>query len=250
MKTNRWTFLFALPALLLGLGQGIRYAHASDHDDGETDIKGRNVNLTDLYAFREDWQTGNTGDRGNLILIMNSNPRSLPQQQYYFSTTARYELHLSQIGTDNTAAPTAKDNVTLRFEFDNPDNNDVQGITLTELRNGKVVGQDDSGRTTPLGKAPLNNPMNVGNCGITVFAGHREYPFFFDVEAFFKFRAAAASGASAATALSYFAKAPARGNDFTAGYNVNAIVARVPIACIQSSNESVFDIWETISIPK
>jgi hypothetical protein len=240
---KKWIAAVLLPSLAIGM----QLARASDHDDGETDIKGRNLNLTDLYAFREDWQTGNSGDRGNLILIMNSNPRSLPQQQYYFSTRARYEVHLSQIGTDNTAAVTAKDDITYRFEFDAPDADDVQGITLTALKNGKVVGADDSGSTTPLGKAPLNNAMNVGNCGIMVFAGHREDPFFFDVEAYFKFRAAAASGASAATALSNFTKP---GNDFTTGYNVNAIVARIPIRCLQSSNETVFDIWETISIPK
>jgi hypothetical protein len=235
--------LFALPALAAGM----QAALASDHDDGETDIKGRNLNLTDLYAFREDWQTGNTGDRGNLILVMNSNPRSLPQQQYYFSTRARYEVHLSQIGTSNIAPVTASDDITFRFEFDAPDDTNAQGITVTELKAGKVVGSDDTGLTTPLGQAPLNNSINVGGCGMTVFAGHREDPFFFDVEAFFKFRAAAASGASAAVALANFTKP---GNDFTSGYNVNAIVARIPIRCLQSSSETVFDIWETISIPK
>ena len=64
-------------------------AEASDHDDGENDNKARALNITDVYAFREDWQTGNAGDSGNLIVIMNTNPRSMARQQYYFSTNAR-----------------------------------------------------------------------------------------------------------------------------------------------------------------
>jgi len=54
---------------------------ASDHDDGETNIKSRNTNLTDLYVFREDWETNSNADQGNLIFAMNTNPRSLPRQQ-------------------------------------------------------------------------------------------------------------------------------------------------------------------------
>jgi hypothetical protein len=222
-------------------------AFASDHDDGETDIKGRNLSLTDLYAFREDWQTGNAGDRGNLILVMNVNPRSLPKQQYYFSTQARYELHLGRNGNDNTAPARTNDDVVLRFEFGAPDASGVQPITVTGIKDGKVVGKDASARTTPIGASPLNNSISVDWCGITLFAGHREDPFFFDVLGFFKFRAAAAAGAGAGAALAHFTNP---GVDFTKGYNVLSIVARVPISCLQSSGDSVFDIWETISIPR
>ena len=58
---------------------------ASDHDDGEVDTKGRNLNLTDLYAYREKDQNPNAKD-GDLILTMNTNPRSVARQQYFFST--------------------------------------------------------------------------------------------------------------------------------------------------------------------
>lgn len=41
----------------LGLSVGsIAPAMASDHDDGATHTKSRNLNLTDLYVFREDDQ--------------------------------------------------------------------------------------------------------------------------------------------------------------------------------------------------
>ena len=57
-----------------------QYLIASDHDDGEVDGKGRNLNLTDLYAFREKDQNQGAAD-GDLVLVMNSNPRSIARQQ-------------------------------------------------------------------------------------------------------------------------------------------------------------------------
>src|SRR2546427_10761684 len=69
---------------------------ASDHDDGETDSKGRNVNLTDLYAFREGDQSGNSAQNSSWILVMNTNPRSVPRQQYYFSARSRYEVRIER----------------------------------------------------------------------------------------------------------------------------------------------------------
>lgn len=52
---------------------------ASDHDDGEMDLKGRSLNITDLFAFRERDQNPAAAD-GDLVFIMNVNPRSLSRQ--------------------------------------------------------------------------------------------------------------------------------------------------------------------------
>jgi hypothetical protein len=91
---------------------------ASDHDDGETDTKGRNLNLTDLYAFRDkDQNPSATSD--DLVLVMNTNPRSVARQQYFFSTNARYEFKLTRVA-DKDATPTGQEDVTLRFEFAAP----------------------------------------------------------------------------------------------------------------------------------
>ena len=67
-----------------------RTGYASDHDDGETDLKARALNLTDHFAFKSP------GDTSKLSLIMYFNPRSLPGKQYSLSTKARYELHVSK----------------------------------------------------------------------------------------------------------------------------------------------------------
>jgi len=198
----RKTFAALAVALLAGaIGWiGVR---ASDHDDGETDKKSRSLNLTDLYVFRENDQD-NAAAAGNLVFIMGTNPRSVAQQQYYFSTNARYEFHMTQ-RVDKNAPVTGADDVTLRFEFGAPDASNQQAMTVTAIRNGSetstnVKNGGGSILTTPIsmGAATVNNTITLGGATVKVFAGLREDPFFFDVEQYFKLRAdRRANGAAA-----------------------------------------------------
>jgi len=235
---KRKVWMMTAAAVAVGLASWLG-ARASDHDDGETDTKGRNVNLTDLYTFREGDQTGVPADNANLIFIMNSNPRSIARQQYYFSSNARYEFHVSrQSGVNNVA--TGADDVTLRFEFGAPDANKQQAITVTAIKDGMTLaGGGATTLTTPIGLGAVSNTVNLGGTNLTVFAGLREEPFFFDVESFFKTRAAGM----------VLLKPAATAVDGFAGFNVNSIVVRVPKTFLQGvAAEQVFDVWETISV--
>lgn len=136
----------------------------------------------------------------------------------------------------------------LRFEFDAPDANKRQNMTITALRDGQTFTStsttgSSSIQTTPLDISPTNNTVSLGGQNLTVFAGLREDTFFFDVEQYFRVRDAAAKG----QAGSVLFRNP--GVDFTAGYNVNSIVARIPRAFLQGSGGNTsFDVWETISV--
>ena len=234
-----------LASVFLGLalvaGSGAIYVQASDHDDGETEVKGRNLNLTDLYVFREQDQNPQASER-HLVFIMNTNPRSLARQQYYFSTRARYEFKVSQVA-DNDATPTGVADVTLRFEFEPPDENNQQEFTLTAIKNGRT--RTARGKTTALTDDPAVNNLSLAGSRLQVFAGLREDPFFFDVEQFFRVRAGALG---IGPAVGFRNSATAR--DFAAGYNVNAIAVRVPISYLQGrTNAKTFDVWQTISVP-
>jgi Domain of unknown function (DUF4331) len=227
---------------------------ASDHDDGETDKKSRSLNLTDLYVFRENDQDTGAG-AGNLVFVMGSNPRSVARQQYYFSTNARYEFHLTQ-RMNNSAPVSGADDVTLRFEFGAPDASNQQAMTVTAIRNGSTLSSSTKVGggpilTTPLASAgtPVSNNVELGGATLRVFAGLREDPFFFDVEQYFKIRA------------SWRAAFPGNGSvgprsldtavDFAKGYNVNAIVVCVPISFLANgTGATTFDVWETISVPQ
>lgn len=242
--SKKWSI--RLGATLLGatlmLGGTAYYLNASDHDDGEVDTKGRNVNLTDLYVFRDGDQNPQAS-RDDLVLIMNTNPRSLARQQYYFSTNARYEFNIARVN-DNNATPTGKPDVTLRLEFGTPNAQQVQPVRMTALQGGKVIHQATA-TTTPLSQTTANvQPVKLGDSQLSLFAGLREDPFFFDVEQFFRVRAGLAG------------KGPAVGFrpanqavDFAKGYNVNAIALRVPIRFLQGNSPAkTFDVWQTISV--
>lgn len=243
--------------LVFGALLGIFFnASASDHDDGEIDLKGRSLNLTDMYVFREDWQDS-SGSANNLVLIMNTNPRSMARQQYYFSTKARYEFHLSRVdANDKAVAPTGLADVTLRFEFGTPNASGNQRITLTAIRDGEPVAMS-AGLTTTLADSNTNllrtNSIDIDGDNIEVFAGLREDPFYFDVERYFRVRGLLATGKNTlGTGATQSAANPFRSDDtavdFTAGYNVNTIAIRVPISFLQKNGEPVFDVWETISV--
>lgn len=237
-------------ATVIGLGLAVgtltaipMFVNASDHDDGEVDTKGRNRNLTDLFVFREQDQNSNvTGD--DLIFVMNTNPRSVARQQYYFSNNALYEFKITRVA-DKEATPTGKEDVVLRFQFGKPNSQGEQTFKLTAIADGAVIGADE-GTTTPLSSEnnPTINQLNLGNGNVSVFAGLREDPFFFDVEQFFRVRAGAL-GIGPAVGF----RPPAEAVDFAAGYNVNTIVVRVPRSLLQgSTSNTTFDVWETISV--
>jgi len=239
--------ILGLGGLLLGVtligGVGAFYVNASDHDDGETEIKGRNLNLTDLFVFREQDQNPNAS-QGDLVFIMDTNPRSLANQQYYFSTRARYEFKVSRV-INNDATPTGVPDVVLRFKFGQPNANGQQTIQLTAIKDGVTTVANPTLRTTPIKANPNVGQVSLNGSTLSVFAGLREDPFFFDVEQFFRVRAGALG---IAPAVGF--RDPNTAVDFAKGYNVNAIAVRVPIRFLQgSTSATTFDVWETVSVP-
>jgi hypothetical protein len=220
------------------------YVQASDHDDGEVDTKGRNVNLTDLYVFREKDQNPQASDQ-DLVFVMNTNPRSLARQQYFFSTNALYEFKVSRVANKDET-PTGKEDVTVRFQFGAPNKKGEQPFKAVIFGDG--VTQVGEGKTTPLSPdpnaAPFINNIPVGKNQLAVFAGLREDPFFFDVEQYFRVRAGAL-GMGPAVGF----RPPGKALDFATGYNVNSIVVRIPRAILQGKSQATtFDVWQTISI--
>lgn len=236
----------------IGAALGAQFVRASDHDDGTQGTKIKNHGLTDLYVFREkDQNPAASGD--DMIFIMNANPRSEGGKDYYYATDARYEFHVSTAAS-NAATPTGEDDLLMRFEFGAPSEGArQQAARVTFIEKGEDAMSADkttSGGmilTTPRGGQPVANAVKVGNETVTVFAGLREDPFFFDVDQFLKVRASAAARAGGATEPQVTFRKP--GVDFTAGLNVLSLVVRVPKDLLPG-NGTTFDVWETISVKK
>ncbi len=223
-------------------------AVASDHDDGVTSLKPKSRNLTDVYAFREDNQTGMQYDQKNLILVMNSNPRSPAGVQRYFSTYATYDFHLTQLaGSEKDSAPTGRDDIVIRFRFSSPDNHGRQSFRVYVQRGKEQEEVSHTNfMTTSLHHSMHDrltiNSANIAGHRVDVFAGLREDPFFFDVDQFFKVRAGAA-GLGPKVGF----RSPETARDFTVGYNVNTIVMRIPLALLGGNSKPVLDVWETVT---
>lgn len=276
-------FLLLSASLLIIGAATYQIGYASDHDDGEIDVKGRALNLTDHFAFKSP------ASPDELSLIMYFNPRSQPGEQYFMSTNARYEFHVSR-AAGKTAAPTAKDDFTFRFEAGAPDASGSQAVTLTMLdKDGNTIGTN-TGMTTTIGASKagniVTNAATFNGMQARWFIGPRADSFYFDVVRFFQVRAFLAQrffggtgGNGDATATladncrgdKFLAKLlpnPADGEaggqpdadlinlfnppscapDFTKNLNVTAIVLNVKIAALQSAGETVFDTWSTISV--
>ncbi|HLY23504.1 MAG TPA: DUF4331 family protein [bacterium] len=239
-RSRLWLSALALLALA-AMVITPRLLVASNHDDGELDLKGRALHTTDFFVFREQDQNPAAG-AGDLIFVMNVNPRSLPRQEYAFSTNAQYDIHVTR-AMNNDAMPTGKTDAMLRFQFGAPGQDGSQPIKVTAIRDGVTTAGSMGARTTPLAAAaaPIVTPVTLGGGTISVFAGLREDPFFFDVEQFFRVRAGA---------LGMGPKVGFRepGYDFTAGYNVLSIAVRVPRAWLAgSTSATTFDAWTTVS---
>ena len=266
--------LFVAAGLLAGaatLGGTYQMAAASDHDDGELDLKSRALNLTDHFAFKSGT---------DLTLTMYVNPRSLPQRQYDLSTNARYEFHVSKVAS-RTAAPTAAEDYVFRFEAGAPNAAGVQSLTLTVLRNGTVLGTH-TGASTDFASSKANTvTTNMGAAGdvdFKYFVGMRADSFHFDVIRYFQVRSFLANrffgGTNGNGNANAFLAPNCRGDtllqgvlsteanpdgdavnlwnppscapDFTKNYNVTAIVLNVPIADLGGG--AIFDTWSTISV--
>ncbi|MBC7545014.1 MAG: DUF4331 family protein [Candidatus Sericytochromatia bacterium] len=251
MDRRFWVLPLLFGTVLASAVIGPPGAKASDHDDGVTDVKSKNANFTDLFVFTEKSQNP-AAKATDLIFVMNVNPRSVPSQQFFFSTIGRYEFHVSRVGS-NGETPSGKDDVVLRFEFGLPTVDNRQPITVTALRDGATLTATTTtaGKTllttTPNDTLPINQALSLGGSPLTVFAGTREDPFFFDVEQFFVVRDSAldilAGTASPASQLLF--RKP--GVDFAAGYNVLSVVARIPREFLQgpARTATTFDVWET-----
>ena len=271
--TNRWLAGSCAVALALGAGVHVTRSEASDHDDGERDIKARALNLTDHFAFKSP------SNPDELSLIMYFNPRSLPGRQYTLSENARYEFHVTRVAT-RTTAPAPKNDFIFRFEAKAPVDG-IQDITLTVFKDGANLSPSMARARHSRVEGDTRSPptrCDRRRDGREYFVGMRAADsFYFDVNRFFPVarvpRVAVLGGRTAtatrpqasprtAKATPFLANVLAPGSDastatdqtcspaelrahFTKNLNVTAIVLNVPISALGGT---IFDTWSTISV--
>src|SRR5690242_10168832 len=190
-------------------------AFAADHRDAPVIDLFSAVDINDLYMFRAP------DDPSKLVVVMSTHPLSNPDfaTSYHYQPDAVYRFFFS---TNDQAIPTSQ----IDFVF-SPFEKGKQTYRAF-FPNGIAVEGEVTEPTVKSG--PPNEPIvteGPADSGITIFAGPRDDPFFFDLVGFN--RVVAGTGDFA-------------GIDRFAGFNVNAIVAQFPISLVAGEAQT-FAAW-------
>ena len=188
-------------AVVLAVGLAPLGAGAADHLDAPTVSANGATDLTDVYAY-------SSNDASKTVLIANVNPGAgvLPNSTTSFGTGVQYNI---TVDTNADALPDIT--YLVRFTAGNP-----QGVTI--WKNGSLWGSGSTGKPIVL------------KGGTKLWAGLRDDPFFFDLDAFKGNILGAANGRMLCDAKKV---------DFFKGLNVSAIVLLLPNAELGGNGKTV-----------
>ena len=178
---------------------GVASAWAADHREAPRISEFPPADLADIYAF----QAPDDADR--LVLMMTVNPFSVPEAaaSYAFSPRVLYQFWIDNDGD-------AIQDHLINIVFSELQAG-AQTFTAIFRPSGFTI-EGDATRPTVLSAQP-NDPVIVQNGDVTMFAGPRDDPFFFDGVGFQRF----VNGAGTFS-----------GDDSFADHNVSAIVIEFP----------------------
>ena len=184
---------------------------AADHREAPAISQQPVADLNDIYAFRDP------DDPDTLILVMTVNPLSDRDfgGSYAFSPRVLYRF-----GIDNTGDAVSEHNIDIIFR--GPTAPGVQRFRARFPDVGVVAG-DVTPPSTPDAPVIVDGPAGSG---VSVFAGPRDDPFFFDAVGFNRFVATEDPDQF-------------RGIDSFAGFNVSAIVVALPIDLVSDGSDQL-----------
>lgn len=217
--SNRLLRLALAPAIAIAAMAAFAGSAALAADHGDAPLTKANValDINDIYAFE--------GDGDNVVFAMTVNPLTMPGDTPAFDASGLYQF---KIDNDGDAVADVAYNVTFRAA----DADGVQAVTVKRAEGAAAGNLSDSGSTIISGETTVGtaSPNVIEDDGRTLFAGLRDDPFFFDLNAF---RAGLAF------------RDP--GNDFFKGTNVSAIVLEVPGDDFLDGASSEAGVWGVTS---
>lgn len=211
MKRTR---ILILLAAFLSVGFGT-WLIAADHIDAPA-VTGQSTDITDVYVFR-----GENPD--NLVFVANTQGLLSPAQTATasFDENTLFEFNIDNNGdnVEDLVIQAVKKNGKMRIY--GPYKPDVTGTTSYVAPNSFTAEADITGYG--------EQPKIKNQKGLTVFAGPRDDPFFFDLTQFKKILAGEATGFNNP------------GHDAFAGTNVLSVVVEVPKSMLGSGN--TVNVW-------
>ena len=213
----------ALSAALL-LAPALGYlpgALASDHGDAPAVDQDSGADIADDYLFVDP--TDNT----KVVMILTVHGFIVPGEAASFATfdsKVKFEFNIENTGD---AIPDLQYEVTFDDKVGSSTAPQTAHILLPSGKTFTAPTTPATFADAPVTPAIFTDPVS----GVDFFAGETDDPFFFDLVAFNRFIASVKAGKPDATVFQ-------RGRDTFAGYNVLAIVLRVPIASLVGTNGS------------
>lgn len=196
---------------------------AADHKDSPLATDDAGVDIADVYSFLSPTNPS------NLVLAMTLHGFITPEE----SNISIFDPHvLYQIKIDNDG-DAVEDLVIQAFVTGNSRNQVMHVIGPTAPNRTGAEASVAEGSRTSVRVSTAANPIIKSKSGMTVFAGVRDDPFFFDLGQFRAILAGQATGFNNP------------GFDSFAGFNVYAIVIELPVTALGDSPN--LGIWGTTS---
>lgn len=218
--------LAGLAGLAAAAAGGHRFVSAADHIDAPLTLGDQSADIADVYAFRR-------GD--DLVLAMTiSNVQAAPEIELGRSILDPEVLYQFEIDRDGDAV---EDLVLQAFVTGPPTGQTlhVRGPAAPPVA-GATARLLEGTPTTSVAVSTDATPRIGTANGLTVFAGVRDDPFFFDFGRFQEILAGQASSFDDP------------GTDTFAGLNVYAIVVAVPLSML-GGDPSALGVWGTTHRP-
>lgn len=207
----------------VGLVAGQRLVTGADHTDGPLATGDQAADIADVYSFRNG---------SNLVLAMTiSNVQAAPQIQLGQSILDPEVLYQFKIDDDGDAV----EDLVIQAVVTGPPTDQTLHVVgpVAPVVTGTTGRLVTDGPVTSVAVSTGADPSVGTGGGITVFAGVRDDPFFFDLG---RFQAILAGQASAFDDP---------GSDTFAGLNVYAIVIEVPLSML--GDPADLSVWGTTS---
>ncbi len=225
-------FAFAALAAIALLNYGAP-ASAADHRDAPTVDDYSAIDINDVFMFRDPPCMTTICSSPTLVVALSTQAVADPLfgSSYHFQQNALYQLNFT---TRSDARPTAH----IDFVF-GPFGNGPDCSTGPACQTFKAFFPNDvvvEGLTTQGTSGAMHiSPVTTTAGNITVFAGPREDPFFFDLVGFNR---SIAAGANEFTGVDAFK-----------GKNINAIVVEFPVNMVFPQDKCVGKTTPTFSTP-
>lgn len=198
--------------------------YAADHGDGPVASLDASADLADAYFFIDP------NDPSSAVLITTMRGFIVPSEAGnfgIFDPGIRYRFEIENTGD---ARPDKFIDVTFGPRT-SPAVAQTATIRFHSRRTRPIVATALATNPSLAGTAPPPVITDIGN-GVSFYAGVADDPFFFDIPGFNRFVASVLAKAPDATKLN-------RGRNSFAGYNVLAIVLRVPVAMLKGNSNIV-----------